>query len=69
MRPDPSPLEPTPPDRHLFAYDARPEPTALLTLEIPVSLHWRIKMTALRRRLTMRDDVIALLVKHYPAQF
>jgi proline racemase len=41
------------------------EPTQRLTIEIPRSLHVKIKTVCARRRTKMKDDLQAVLEAHY----
>jgi hypothetical protein len=42
------------------------ETTARFTIDIPVSLHARIKSQCALKRVKMRDEVLAILEKHFP---
>lgn len=42
------------------------EATARFTIDIPVSLHARIKSQCALKRVKMRDEVLELLEKHFP---
>ncbi len=53
----------TPPEREQLP----PIKTKRFTMDIPGDLHARIKSQCAMRGVTMHDEVIALLEKHFPA--
>ncbi len=42
------------------------EPTTRFTIDIPASLHARIKSQCALRKIKMRDEIQELLEKHFP---
>lgn len=46
----------------------QPVKTKRFTMDIPFDLHTRIKSQCALRGITMHDEVIALLEKHFPPQ-
>jgi flagellar hook assembly protein FlgD len=42
------------------------ESTARFTIDIPVSLHARIKSQCALKRVKMREEVLAMLEEHFP---
>ncbi len=42
------------------------EPTARFTIDIPVSLHARIKIQCALKRVKMREEVLSMLEGHFP---
>jgi hypothetical protein len=47
--------------------EAKPkEALTRFTIDIPTGLHRRIKSQCANRGVKMRDDILALLLKHYP---
>jgi hypothetical protein len=44
----------------------RREETTRFTIDIPVELHARIKSQCALRRVKMREEILALLEKHFP---
>lgn len=48
--------------------EQQPIKTKRFTMDIPGDLHTRIKSQCALRGVTMHDEVIALLEKHFPSQ-
>jgi len=59
------------PDEWVTLGTAKPisarEETTRFTIDIPVELHARIKSQCALRRVKMRDEILALLEKHFPS--
>jgi hypothetical protein len=60
--PNPEPV----PDAEWFKADAPAEPTRQLTVDIPESLHTKIKLACAANHQKMADAVRALLEEHWP---
>jgi hypothetical protein len=54
------------PDAERFMAEVPAEPTRRLTVDIPESLHTRIKLACAANRQKMADAVRALLEEHWP---
>lgn len=48
--------------------EPKTEPMKRLTIDVPVSLHTRIKSQCALRQVNMADEIRALLEKHFPLQ-
>jgi DNA polymerase IIIc chi subunit len=46
--------------------EAEKEPTARFTIDIPVSLHARIKSQCALKRVKMREEVLSMLEEKFP---
>jgi hypothetical protein len=66
LLPEPE-LNPEPvPDAERFMAEVPAEPTRQLTVDIPESLHTRIKLACVANHQKMADAVRALLEEHWP---
>ncbi len=62
------PQSPAPrdPDAWVRSEQAEAEPMKRLTIDVPISLHRRIKTQCAARDVKMADEVRSLLEKHFP---
>ena len=66
LLPEPEPGSEPVPDAERFRADASAEPTKQLTVDLPESLHTRIKLACAANHQKMADAVRALLEEHWP---
>ena len=66
LLPEPEPGAEPIPDAEWFKADAPAEPTKRLTVDLPESLHTRIKLACATDHQKMADAVRALLEEHWP---
>ena len=66
LLPEPEPGAEPVPDAEWFKADAPAEPTKRLTVDLPESLHTRIKLACATNHQKMADAVRALLEEHWP---
>ena len=52
--------------QNLVVEEKTKEQTARFTIDIPVSLHARIKSQCALKRVKMREEVLAILEEHFP---
>ena len=53
-------------NQNLIAEDTPKEQTARFTIDIPISLHARIKSQCALKRVKMREEVLGILEEHFP---
>ena len=53
-------------NQNLIAEDKPKEQTARFTIDIPISLHARIKSQCALKRVKMREEVLGILEEHFP---
>jgi hypothetical protein len=66
LLPEPEPGSEPVPDAERFMAEPPAEPTRRLTVDLPESLHHRIKLACMANGQQMADAVRALLEEHWP---